>query len=509
MRVSDSICISATASGVYDVLASVSQRNPFRTVAYVNAMRILGYEGWLLGSRASNSDNVAVAFLKYGRLNRELTIPSLPEAAQQAEFWNDLYAFAKRRGITRIIAESFGSPSITLPALHGETFRESKLEYVLKLQEHDLDSLLSSNHKRNIKKAQSSNLCIEQSRRRSSCDQHLRLMGHSRTRRLGRGESLPEVADPSQFYALLDAGAGDLFQAYHNGTAVASVLVLRAPGAAYYHSAGTSKEGMRIGASHFLVHSIGEQLKREGTSIFNLGGCVPGSSLARFKDGFGPVHVQVASAQCYLGEVWRRKLSAAISLARSDPAYLRTAIKGSLQKLFVYAVDCRRPLSTRTIPDAEFRVVTRDDISAIPKDAANAAFRQNQLDQFATFGEGYSFGVYMNGDLAHVSWLLPSDALTRIHPPVLQLKDDEAEITGCETLPSFRRRGIYCYAIGRLVAAARSRGFRQIYMKTQEGNVASQAGIIQAGLHRIGTVILFSPPCLPSKRVVIRRICVR
>ena len=129
-------------------------------------------------------------------------------------------------------------------------------------------------------------------------------------RRAARGESVstnPVAAKEHRAY--LASGAGELFQAVHNGHVVSSLLVLRSARTAYCQSTGTSPEGMRIGASPFLFHSVCAELNREGVRTINLGGTPEGSSLARFKAGFGATEVRLCACTCNVGPVWLKKAS--------------------------------------------------------------------------------------------------------------------------------------------------------------------------------------------------------
>lgn len=88
---------------------------------------------------------------------------------------------------------------------------------------------------------------------------HARMMEHSRDRRVARGEQI-SASDTKEHWAHLESGAGQLFQALHNGRVASSILVLRSAHTAYFHSAGTSPRGMRIGASHFLIYDVCREL---------------------------------------------------------------------------------------------------------------------------------------------------------------------------------------------------------------------------------------------------------
>ena len=141
----------------------------------------------------------------------------------------------------------------------------------------------------------------------------------------------------------------------------------------------------------------------------------------------------------------------------------------------------------------------------LPIDADEPQFRQRQLDRLRRFGISHAYGVYVGDKLAHVSWLLPPAAVALEHPAILSLGDGEAEITACETLPEFRGRGLYAFAIQQIFQIAQDLGIRRIYMKTLRNNTSSQAGVLKAGLHLTGVLTVVTPPAIPWKTFVLRR----
>ena len=263
---------------------------------------------------------------------------------------------------------------------------------------------------------------------------------------------------------------------------------------------GYKSEGMATGASHFLIHTVCEDLNRSGVEIFNLGGAEEGSSLARFKAGFGASVVPLASLRCYVGPVWKRKLRAAVGLARGDRKRFLRALTGAVQRYFVYGVDTSRIHPTISMPDTGFRALSDEELRSI----GDPAFREVQLERLAILGRSYAFGVYLEGTLSHVSWLVPSAVVNREPLRILDLTSEEAEITGCETLPQFRGRGLYPFAIQQICAQAQANGIRRIYMKTTAQNKASQSGIQKAGLARTATVVVVILPGLPGKSWVLK-----
>jgi Acetyltransferase (GNAT) domain len=305
------------------ILGSAQLENPFCTVPYVMAKQQLGNECWIIGIRANGVlQDATIAAIRHGRMSATLEITSLSAAAQRTIFWDGVYALLKRLKVTDLIVETFASPRFEVPLLHGEISRRNRNEYVLQIDNGNFAAHMSSNHKRNIKKARAAGVTIRRySQHLEYLADHARMIGHSMDRRVARGESVSTSSvDTKTHRAYLESGAGELFQAVYNGRVASSVLLLRSPRTAYYQSAGTSPEGMDIGASLFLIYSICVELNRQGVRTFNLGGAPEGSSLARFKAGFGAAEVTLCACACYVGPVWLRKVRSALRLARTDRA---------------------------------------------------------------------------------------------------------------------------------------------------------------------------------------------
>jgi hypothetical protein len=310
--------------------------NPFCTDEYVKATEMLGHEAWIVGTRyGSKVQNAAVALLRRGRLSATLEFVSLPQEASKQEFWEVVYGECRSLKITDLIAGTFASTPFHLPNLAGESSRTSRTEYLVSTDQGNFERRLSYNHRRNLRKAQMAKLVI----RRGSAEgdwlrEHGRLMNHSLARRASRGESVPaQGTNLEEHAAYLRAGAGELFQAMQDNEVVSSILVLRSPQGAYYHSAGTSSSGLSVGASHFLIGSICRELASERVPIFNLGGAPNGSSLARFKAGFGAAEIALSACTCHLGAKWISTIQSAINLARADRQQLWKMIIGRWHRI--------------------------------------------------------------------------------------------------------------------------------------------------------------------------------
>lgn len=476
--------------------------NPFQAAGYARSMRELGSEPWVAGRREGDRWLSATSlFLRRGRLNYAAEFPSVPPEAGRPEFWSDFLRFCARRGITRVQADTFGSPAVELPALPGEISRRSREEYVIDLTD-DLDKRMSKKHLQRFRKAREIGLTLRRGRDGGACREHLRVIGASLERRRERGESIESHELERSCVVFLKHGCGELFQAMSGETVLASALVLRAAKGSYYQSSGTTPDGMASGASDFLIHSIAGILKDEGQDALNLGGAPAGSSLAQFKSRFGTRIVPTSAVSLYTGPVWRRKLTNLVKLSQQHPGGLVPALLGHTKRLKVYAAETARIAAPADMPGTEFVCLDANGLKNLK--AADAEFRQKQLERLDRLGQSYAYGLFVEGKIAHISWLLPSAALKKEDPLVLDLPGGHAEISCCETLPEYRGQGLYPFVIRKLCAIARQQGIRRVYMKTDSDNKSSQSGILKAGLARVGSVVLVSSPLMGSRPRVFR-----
>ncbi len=199
---------------------------------------------------------------------------------------------------------------------------------------------------------------------------------------------------------------------------------------------------------------------------------------------------------------WQKKMAIAAELLRNDRGKLWHILTGDVQIMKVYALDTRTARPPLVVPGMQFRYL--DDVELRDIETGDEEFRQKQIERLARFGRSYAYGVYCEGVLAHISWLLPPCAVHIEEPRILQLNPDEAEITACETLPAFRGRGIYGFAIRQLLEVARTQRVSRVYMKTMSSNVSSQSGIAKAGLKNAGRALIVTPPLNLARQFVLR-----
>ena len=296
---------------IVERVESLSPYNPFATKAYLDCLHEQGREAWIIGEEDDGELTWGCyGVLDVGRLVRRLEIPSLDTSRASDGFWDELFRMCRAQRVSELVIGSYGVDRCVIPARRSETARTPRTEYVLDLaDDRNLEKALSSNHRRNIKRAARRGIVFAVSSDIEACRQHAALQGASMERRSARGESVPQTFSTRMSEAATRSGLGKIYQALLDGRVVSSMLILHARDGAYYHTAGTSREGMESGASQALVHEISRILQRESISRFCLGGAgEENPGLVRFKLGFGAKPVALDSAAFFLGNPLRKRV---------------------------------------------------------------------------------------------------------------------------------------------------------------------------------------------------------
>jgi len=271
--------------------------NPFCASEYVQARQSLNAASWFVGlCDDAKLVSGSIGFLSGSFLRRTLEIPSLPNLPDPATFWQGILKLCRNLGIWRLQVDTYGSRAGEIPELPGELTRRNRFEYVIDLRANDIFDSISSHHRRNISRASKAGLSVRRSRERTAYLQHRELMDASLERRSKRGERVDRYGGALHL-ALLASKSGEIFQAVQGEQILSSILVLRSSKGAYYQSAGTRPEGMKLGASPYLISEIATIVKHEGAQVFNLGGAGEDSlGLRRFKAGFNASEVALQAA---------------------------------------------------------------------------------------------------------------------------------------------------------------------------------------------------------------------
>lgn len=278
-------------------VAETAPENPLYTPAFAWARTRRGERPVAFLASSGNIQG-CTAFIIQGRIHRDLEIVSAPAVDATHPLWDAIQTFCVRKGITRLRVQSFGSAGGTIPVLGRESSRHQRREYVLDLGPECPPLALSSNHRRNLRRAKRAGIEVTETAEPAAGEVHAALIDLSMSRRQERGEQVSTDTPSAIFRCFLETGAGVLFQAaLPDGPVLSSVLVLLSARGAYYHSAGTSPEGMDHGASQLLIATVAQRLRDRGITLFNLGGAAEDQTgLTRFKCGFGPRTVELETA---------------------------------------------------------------------------------------------------------------------------------------------------------------------------------------------------------------------
>jgi hypothetical protein len=296
---------------------SANPENPFYTAAYADARRELGDQTVMIFGFGSEGACVCPGFLRSGRISSSLDIPSIP-AAPSKIFLEGLRRFCKERGIYEVTLNTYASPALSIPELPVELERRSRTEYLFDLQIDASQWKIGRTHRQRARQAEKNGIQLLRTSSFDALEAHVGLMNSSMRRRKERGEDVSVDADLREASSLIRAGAAEIFQGVQNGVVLSSMLVLRSRTGGYDHSSGTHPDGMAIGASHFLVHSVARTLQADGCTAFNLGGAsADEAGLKSFKVAFGTFTRESVMVRASLCAPARRMVTgAAQALAR-------------------------------------------------------------------------------------------------------------------------------------------------------------------------------------------------
>jgi RimJ/RimL family protein N-acetyltransferase len=473
--------------------------DPFCTAAYARAQKQLGFVPCILKLCASDGrlSQGCFGFFKKGRLGAEFDVPWLPAIPADSPFWPGLLAACKTMGVWDLSIRTFSTTP--LPVLGAETAREHGLEYRLNLTGAGPLVPPSANHRRRIVKARKEGVIVRRVSTPDAIPAHLSLMNASMGRRAARGETVTERVNTRFFQAMLQHGAAEFAQAVKDDVVASSIFVMRSTKGAYYQTAGTSPEGMNSGTSPFLITELAGMLRQEGVICFDLGGSTPmHAGLSRFKAGFGGEEIPFEIATYSMAHPLLRKLRTIVRLLRYEP----TSLLREFIHLDRYCVFSAAPGDLPPLPDdSRIRVMKLADDRLRELCREQPEFHR-QMERLDEFGFNDAYGVFMDDELAHVSWLVTADHDRLMSEREVKLRDGEAEITHCFTAESFRGKGIYPLAIRALCAQAEVAGITCVFMATHPTNTASLRGIAKAGFKSAGQVFRLRLPFLSKDRVL-------
>ena len=159
------------------------------------------------------------------------------------------------------------------------------------------------------------------------------------------------------------------------------------------------------------------------------------------------------------------------------------------------------PLKFRS--DLDVKKLSRERLSALTR--GNGRFADQARLYYEKRGIESAYGIYMDEELVHTSWVYTSAEYSLEPFRRLDLKKGEVEIVNCFTLEKCRGLGIYPYMIQFLSRLQFQQGVNRVYMMADHRNHASQRGIIKAGLKPLGRVTYLRIPGSSGRSIYYRR----
>jgi hypothetical protein len=258
-----------------------------------------------------------LAFLRRGRVNARLLVPSLPEAQQP--FWEGLAHFIRQHRVSAAELNTFASRAVTIPPMREEVRRKSRHEFIVPIEKQaDPLTRMQIEHRRRVRKAIKAGFAVRESSDPRGLSEHLRMIDSSLDRREARSEAVSRDCTKELLATYLETGFCTLFQAVHGGEVVSSMTVAWARDAGYLHTAGTNAAGRMLGASHFLVYEVLKATQARGGRLFNMGGVSDvNSGLAEYKKYFGAEGVALEAVELDFADVLRKFVNASVGGVRA------------------------------------------------------------------------------------------------------------------------------------------------------------------------------------------------
>lgn len=487
MNLADFKHVSRPDEAALKMLEAARPADTFATVRFCRGMEALGYTPHLLG--LFDGDHLktgCLGFLKRGKLGHWFEVRNLPEFPADSPFWTGLMKTLKELGVWDVELRSVSHTGI--PDLFPNQARDQGTEYVWHLPPPGSAALSppSSNHRRNLNRANKEKLELELSHSEQAIDEHLALMGESLDRRAARGEHVPDRVNKHYYECMLAAQAGAFIRCTQAGAPLSSMFVLRSSQGAYYQSAGSSPIGMDLGASVSLIVNAAERFRTEGVTHFDIGGTFAHDSagLARFKAGFGGESIPFEEVHFCMAPPLQGKLRTLLKLLARNPREVLANI-AHVDAYYVYQA------GPGSLPAAEgtatWRLSKLSDQDLATLCAEKTEFHR-QAERHQELGYNDAYGVFDGEVLAHVSWLVSAEHDLISPEREIMLLPGEAEITHCYTAEKFRGKGVYAFAIRSLSELAFASGVRRVFMTTHHTNLASQKGIRKAGFSMAGKI---------------------
>ena len=182
-----------------------------------------------------------------------------------------------------------------------------RIEYRVPVADEGLEKgALGSNHRRSVNRGDRAGWRLEEMAGRAGVRVINEVKWNASVRQRGSSSSFeastrgwdPSVDESSKFSS---THGGRVFAVIDGEQLLAAALVIWSSGRAFYVEGGSTQEGYRVGAAHWMHFNIINLICNRGISVYNFGGIPTGGQdpqsphhgLHRFKRGFGALECEV------------------------------------------------------------------------------------------------------------------------------------------------------------------------------------------------------------------------
>jgi RimJ/RimL family protein N-acetyltransferase len=160
----------------------------------------------------------------------------------------------------------------------------------------------------------------------------------------------------------------------------------------------------------------------------------------------------------------------------------------------VFSADPRTIAAPTERPGVLFRPLTDAEVASLDQvPGLNRLARRHRQ-----CGVNASYGIFVDGRLAHARWITTAALESRLPDPLLHLRSDEVEAGLSFTVPEFRGRGLQAHGLRESCRIAREAGTSRVLSLTKADNHASRRGLTKAGFQPCGRLLRLSFPWMPS-----------
>jgi ribosomal protein S18 acetylase RimI-like enzyme len=365
-----------------------------------------------------------------------------------------------------------------------------RFEFLLDITQYSM-AKISSNHKRNIKKSVKAGAKTAIPTDIEAMRSHIEMVN----RNLGI-KGLGGISNsPEYFRHLIEKNAGLLMQVWVEEELLASTFFIKNQDYAYYHSSGTSDHGKHIGAAHFLVDRMIDEMRERQMRYLNFGGCTSEQTgLYRFKMGFRPETRVLASKSHRLIHTGKQRIRSFLSTKPEE--ILR------VNRVKVYT----KSLSNSPRVDLEDHSLEKVSFGEL-LDAVSIAPELSRCLEIYCRHNPYCYALFSKQEqIVAVGFIETADINRKSTTKKHSFSPDVAEITHLQVVENMRAKGVGRHLVALLEHEVSNMGINKACSRVPLKNIASQKMFESAGFQLAGEEKMVSTALMGGGSLTIDRI---